>query len=140
MNFLLDTNVVSEPVTRQPNRAVLAWIGRQDPLALYLSVATCAEIEAGIATLPSSRRRSRLDQWRDQLVASFEDRILLIDLEVARSWASIRARSAREGAPIGPMDAFIAATAEARGLTLITRNVRDFEAWGGPIFNPWTAD
>ena len=138
MSFLLDTNVISEPVSKQPNQAVLDWIGEQEPTALYLSVATVAEIGAGIARLRASRQRSGLEHWRAQLIESFEERVLPIDLRVAVNWGDIRARAAGAGASIGPMDAFLAATAEVHGFTLVTRNVKDFKIWGGRILNPWT--
>lgn len=137
MRFLLDTNVVSEPIGNAPNRNVVDWIADQDPFALHLSVVTFAEIGAGIGRLPPSRRRGSLEDWRERLLISFADRVLHVDLDVADAWGSIRARLSSLGASIGPIDAFLAATAQVHGLMLVTRNVRDFALWEGPLFDPW---
>ena len=137
MRYLLDTNVVCEPTAAAPNPRVLAWIGRQDWRDIFVSVVTLAEIAEGVARLPAGRRRDRLDVWRRELIESLDDRILLLDEQIAGTWGALRAQLAAEHRTIGPMDAFIAATAQNHGLTLVTRNERHFTAWGGPVLNPW---
>lgn len=136
--FLLDTNVVSAPAQAVPDRSVLGWIGRQKPSDIYISAITIAEVEQGIAAIPHSRRRLHLEAWRDEMVDSMEGRIIPVELEIARAWGSLRARLAGLGRSIEPLDAFIAATAEVNNLVLVTRNVKHFNAWGGPLLNPWT--
>ncbi len=138
MSFLLDTNVVSEAVAKTPSPDVLAWVRAQPSASLHLSVATIAEIDFGIARLADSLRRGRLQLWRDGVVASVGGRILPVDLIVASAWAKLRARAQAENRTMPLIDALLAATADVHGLTLVTRNVRDFEAWPGAILNPWS--
>ncbi len=135
--FLLDTNVVSEPAQPSAEPRVLAWIARQDPFALYASAITVAEIEQGIAGLPTSQRRRRLEAWRDDLLEAMAERIVPVDSTIALAWGGLRARLAARGLSIAPLDGFLAATAEVAGLTLVTRNTKHFRAWGGPLFDPW---
>lgn len=138
MNFLLDTNVVSELTATTPAEDVVAWIEAQSSGSIHFSVATIGEIDFGIAILNASRRRERLQIWRDGLVTSNARRILPVDLAVATAWAALRARAQAEKRTMPIVDALLAATAEVHGLTLVTRNTRDFKAWGGPVLNPWS--
>ena len=141
MSFLLDTTVVSEWVKVRPNRGVVRWLAAADEDRLFLSVVTLAELRYGIERMPVGARRKRLDAWlRNELLLRFEGRILPIDRVVADAWGSVVARSEAAGRPIGAMDAFLAATAQAHDITLVTRNTSDFEASLGDIINPWAAD
>jgi predicted nucleic acid-binding protein len=138
VSFLLDTDVVSEWVKSRPDRSVVAWLAAVDEDQVFISVVTLAELRYGIERMAPSRRRNRLAQWlRDDLPLRFDGRVLSIDPIVADVWGKVVARSEAAGRPIGAMDAFIAATAEAHGLTLVTRNVPDFEASIKAIINPW---
>ncbi len=138
MSVLLDTNVVSEGIKPQANPTVLAWLDSIDEDRIFLSVATFAEIRTGIELLPAGRRRYRLEAWIGEIAARFEGRILPIDRQIAEAWGVINVRRRRVGSPIGSLDAFFAATAEVHGLTLATRNVRDFGQVGIDVFDPWT--
>jgi len=139
MTFLLDTNVISEPMKARPNPGVLAWLGQVDEDSVFLSVVTITELRYGIERLATGRRRDRLDGWlRTDLTSRFGERILPVDLEIAEACGRIVARSESVGRPIEPRDAFIAATAEVRGLTLVTRNVSDFAATVRNLVTPWT--
>lgn len=139
MNYLLDTNVVSEWTKPNPNPGVVAWLSEVDEDRVHLSVVTLAELRRGIERLPAGGRRMRLDEWlRQELVPRFEGRIIPIDEAVAESWGRVVARRDAAGRPIGTMDAFIAATAECHGLTLVTRNLADFAGSPGEIQNPWS--
>ena len=139
MNFLLDTNVISEPMKARPNAGVLAWLAEADEDSVFVSVVTITELRYGIERLITGRRRDRLDRWlRKDLTSRFGERILPIDLEIADACGRLVARSESLGRPIEPRDAFIAATAEVRGLILVTRNVSDFEATVKTIVTPWT--
>jgi toxin FitB len=141
MSFLLDTTVVSEWVKTRPNRGVIAWLAEADEDRVFISVVTLAELRYGIERMASGRRRKRLDEWvRSELPLRFEGRVLSIDGIVADSWGKVVARSEVAGRPIGAMDAFIAATAEVYGMTLVTRNTSDFEASLERIINPWAED
>src|SRR3546814_9122433 len=112
VNFLLDTNGVSEWVKQQPNAGVIAWLAWVDEDRVFLSVVTLAEIRHGIERLPAGARRKRLDTWlRDELPLRFEGRVLSVDEAVADSWGKVVASRETTGRPIGVMDAFIAAPA-----------------------------
>ena len=140
MSFLLDTNVVSEWVKPEPDARVLRWFAAVDEDSVWLSVITFAEIRLGVERLRPGRRRDTLAAWlENDLPARFEGRIIGIGLGVAESWGRIVARGAKAGKSVSAMDAFLAAIAELRGLTLVTRNTRDFEAVGVPVLNPWAA-
>lgn len=138
MNFLVDTNVVAEWVKPQPEPRVVTWLAAADEDRVFLSVATLAEIRRGVEALPVGRRRDRLAAWVvDELPARFEGRILDIDQGVATEWGGVVVRSENAGVPIGTMDAFLAATARAHSLTLVTRDVGDFRCAGIDVLNPW---
>ncbi|HLW70302.1 MAG TPA: type II toxin-antitoxin system VapC family toxin [Candidatus Binataceae bacterium] len=138
MNFLVDTNVVSEWVTPQPDRNVISWLANVDEDRVFISVISFAEIRRGLEMLPAGRRRDRLAAWlTEELPVRFEDRILNIDPHVAETWGVVMARGQKLGLTLGSMDAFVAATAEVHTLTLATRNVKDFERLGISLLDPW---
>ncbi len=140
MNYLLDTNVVSEWVKPQPQLSVVEWVAGVDEDRVFLSVASVAEIRRGIELLDTGRRRDQLETWlADELLSRFESRIIDLDLAVANAWGQLMARAQKAGVGLSSMDAFFAATALARGLTLVTRNVGDFERLGVELLNPWDA-
>jgi predicted nucleic acid-binding protein len=138
LTFLLDTNVVSEWVKPTPAEPVVEWLAEVNEDEVFLSVISLAELRRGVELLDAGRRRDRLEKWltRD-LAERFEGRIFPVDLAVADAWGRITARATRAGRPVGSVDAFFAATAEAYGLTLATRNIRDFTALGVTLLNPW---
>jgi hypothetical protein len=139
VSFLLDTNVVSEWVKPRPDPHVVAWLDEVDEDRVFLSVVTLAELRHGIDRLPAGRRRERLDEWlREELPDRFESRVLAIDPAVADAWGRIVAQRERSGRPIGTMDAFVAATAEVHGLTLVTRNASDLRPSVKSVFDPWS--
>lgn len=139
MNFLLDTNVISEPTRPEPDPGVMGWLAAADEEAVYLSVITITELRYGIQRLPAGKRRTRLDRWlAGDLRERFQGRILEIDVETADLCGRLIARSEGRGRPIEVRDAFIAACAEYHGLTLVTRNAKDFDAVVSHIVVPWT--
>lgn len=139
MNFLLDTNVILEPLKARPNAGVLAWLAEADEDSVFLSVITITELRYGIERLAAGRRRDRLDGWlRKDLRSRFDGRILPVDVEIADICGRLVALSESLGHPIEARDAFIAATAEVHALTLVTRNASDFEATVKTIVTPWT--
>ena len=139
MTLLLDTNVVSEWVKPRPEPRVVRWLADVDEDRVFISVVTVGELRRGIARLPAGRRRERLDEWlRDELSQRFEGRVLPIDVTIANVWGTIVAQRERAGRPISTMDAFMAATADVHGLTLVTRNASDFRAAVRTVFDPWT--
>jgi hypothetical protein len=138
VSFLLDTSVVSELVRKVPHEGVVNWLGGQDEDALYLSVLTLGELEKGISKLKASARRDRLRTWvsRD-LTARFAHRFLSIDARVAERWGALTGDSEKRGIPLPVIDSLIAATALEHGLTVVTRNVDDFERCGVACVDPW---
>jgi len=88
--------------------------------------------------LEDGRRRTALAAWlAHDLSARFSERVLPIDHAVAERWGDLMAQSRRSGVALSVMDGFFAATALAHNLTLVTRNVKDFAAFGVPLLNPW---
>ena len=137
--FLIDTNVLSE-YNRPggPDTGVKRWLETTDRQSQHVSVITLAEIQKGIELLAEGKRRAQLEQWLTQdLEAWFSGRILPVDRQVAMRWASLVAQGSRTGRPLPTVDSLIAATALTHGLTIVTRNTRDFEGIGATTINPW---
>jgi predicted nucleic acid-binding protein len=138
VTYLLDTNVVSEWTRSRPDPAVVAFLDSANEDTVFLSVITLAELRRGVNRLPDGRRRKALDEWlENDLIHRFNGRILGIDREVASAWGRMMATVERRGRAPGVMDAWIAAIAAVRGLTVVTRNVADFEPFLKNILNPW---
>ncbi len=134
MTYLLDTNVLSETRKRRPTARVAAWIAATPPDRLHVSVLTLGEIEQGIARVRGRGDRDQafaLERWLRDVQAGFEDRVLPITLPIATAWG--RQQYAQ---PIPVIDALIAATARVHGLTVVTRNVKDFELARSPGSRP----
>ncbi|MDE2348109.1 MAG: type II toxin-antitoxin system VapC family toxin [Gammaproteobacteria bacterium] len=139
MNFLLDTNIVSEWTKPRPNAGVVDWLAKVDEDEVFLSVVTFAELRHGIERLAPGARRRRLDEWlRAELPLRFDARIVGVDGAIADEWGRLVARREARGRPFHAMDALIAATAQVHDLTLVTRNTADFEASVPSLLNPWT--
>lgn len=143
--YLLDTNVISEEMNREPNSAALTWM-RETPVELaFLSVISLGEIERGIAKLErraggSTRRSRELAAWLTlALLPRFRGRILDITPPIARRWGRMLDEQEGKGVPPQWGDTLIAATAAQNGFTVVTRNTADFRALGVPFFNPWEA-
>ncbi|MGH7108321.1 MAG: type II toxin-antitoxin system VapC family toxin [Acetobacteraceae bacterium] len=122
----------------RPDPGVADWQRGVNPNELFLSVVTWAELRRGIVRLGRGARAERLRYWlEDGLARQFFRRILPVDLEIADAWGLLRAQRDAIGRPMGAMDCLIAATAQVHGLTLVTRNVRDFEGTVSRILCPW---
>lgn len=139
MSFLLDTNVLSEPLKERPSSRVLTWLAQVNEDRVFVSVVTITELRYGVERLARGKRRERLDGWlRKDLISRFEGRILPVDLRIAEACGGLMARSESMGRPLEARDGFIAATAEVHDLTLVTRNTSDFEPTLKALINPWT--
>ena len=140
MDYLLDTCVLSECVRRKPNQRLKAWLRNAARTGgFYVSVITIGEIAEGIESLSEDDpRKSRLAEWfgRDILEA-YRDRILDFDRETALAWGRIKGAINRVGLVRPDLDAQIAATALAHGLTVVTRNVDDMAHTGVEVVNPF---
>jgi predicted nucleic acid-binding protein len=138
--MLLDTNVISEAMRQAPEARVVAWIDAQSLETLWLSAITVAELRAGVAQLPPGKRRTGLDEDLEQRVLPlFAGRILAFDLCCTQAYAQIKESLRKSGRSIGAADGFIAATAGAHGLAVVSRDVAPFQAAGLPVFDPWAA-
>jgi toxin FitB len=139
LNFLLDTNVISEWVKPRPDPGMAQWLAETDEDRVFISVVTLAELRQGVELLASGERRNRLDGWlRHDLPLRFEGRILIIDAAIADTWGRLMAQSRSDGRPVGAMDTLIAATAKVHDLTIVTRNTVDFKNLVPNILNPWS--
>jgi predicted nucleic acid-binding protein len=136
--IILDTNVLSEVFRPDPSDAVIAWLGAQEPLSVFITAITQAEVLDGLEVLPDGKRRKRLFEAIEKvLVEEFLGRILSFDEDAARLYPKIVSGRNALGRPISQFDAMIAATTLARRATLATRNTSDFEHCGIRIVNPW---
>ncbi|MCK1275286.1 type II toxin-antitoxin system VapC family toxin [Bradyrhizobium sp. 61] len=135
--FLLDTNVISE--LRRPNKAdrnVVAWANAIPAANFFISVISILEIELGARLIErkDAVQGAVLRTWiDDHILARFEGRIMAIDTAVAQRCAQLHVPN-----PRAERDALIAATALVHGLTVVTRNVGDFEPTGVTLLNPWS--
>lgn len=135
MNYLIDTNVISELLKLQPNSKVVTWFQAIPNDNLFISVLTLGEIRKGVDQIASGAKKEKLRLWLEhELPAWFRNRILSIDLEVADRWGRLIAQVKR---PVPAIDSLIAATALHFDLTLVSRNEIDFKYPGLEIINPW---
>ena len=133
--YLLDTNVLSETRKRQPAEGVTEWIAATPPERLHVSVLTLGEIEQGIARIRGrgdQQQAGALERWLREVELGFADRILPVTLLVASAWGRQQYKQ-----PISVIDALIAATARVNGMTVVTRNVTDFQHSGIQVLNPF---
>jgi toxin FitB len=137
--WLLDTNVVSELKRKNPNRKVAGFVAAEPLDRLHLSSITFAEIRFGIELLSDAARRSDLTLWFDnQLRPMFAGRVLPVSEDVLLKWRLIIEDGRRRGHTFSQPDVLIAATAAHHGLTMVTRNVKEFAVAGVAVFDPWS--
>jgi len=134
--FLVDTNVFSELPKPKPEASVIEWLN--DPQnKIFLSAVTIAELQSGVLQMPEGRKKQFYQNWLDDFFIHFGDFVLDFNKAVAITWGHLEAELKRKGRPIPVRDSFLAATALHYGLTIATRNEKDFLATGVKIFNPW---
>jgi predicted nucleic acid-binding protein len=136
--ILLDTNVVSEAMTREPHPRVREWLDAQAGETLFLSSITVAELLSGIGALLDGKRKQSLAAALDDVLDVFVGRILPFDTEAARHYAdlAVKARAAGRGFPTP--DGYIAAIAAAHGFAVASRVMSAFTAAGLTVIDPWT--
>lgn len=131
--YLLDTNVVSELRRPKPHGAVLAWFEGLEDTTLHLSAVTVGEIQAGIEITREQDevKASQIEAWLELVASAYN--VLPMDARTFRAWARLMHR--RSDTVVE--DAMLAATAKVHGLTVVTRNVADFEPFDVPLLNPF---
>lgn len=136
MNYLLDTNVVSEIQRKRPNQRVLTWIENTEPASLHISALTLGEIAKGAAKLARRdvAQATTFLRWLDAARLQFVNRVIAVDSEIAVAWGHLNAHR-----PLPIVDGLLAATALVHRMTLVTRNVRDVADLGLSLLNPWDA-
>jgi predicted nucleic acid-binding protein len=134
VQYLLDTNVLSETRKKQADERVIAFLTNSDPSTLYISVLTLGELRKGVAQRQRSdaAAAAALAAWVDGLEFGFADRILGIDTATARLWGELSAQRPR---PV--VDTLLAATALVHGLTFVTRNTGDVQDIDMTLHNPF---
>ena len=141
MKYLLDTNIISEFISKVPNEKVLNFIDSIDECDIYLSVITIGEIKVGIEKLNRETHHKKIDillNWlENDLLQRFQGRILEIDIDTILKWSEITAKLQKIGKPMPIMDSLIAATCLTNKSILITRNSKDFYNLEIEIINPF---
>ena len=131
--FLVDTSVISELKRKRPHGAVLAWLRSVPATELRISAMTIGEIQAGVEiTREQDVAKAReIETWLEQIIGSYQ--VLAIDSAVMRVWAKLMHAKSSDLYE----DAIIAATATVHGLTIATRNTRDFKSFATKVFDPF---
>lgn len=138
MSYILDTNIISELIAKQPNQRVIDWLKGVDTNNLFLSVITIGEIKKGIEKLPESLRKKNIQDWfENDLLIGFEGRILSLDLSVILLWGELIGELEKKGRKLSPLDSLIAATTKHHNYILVTRNEKDFDGIEIVVFNPF---
>jgi toxin FitB len=138
MRYILDTNVISEAINKQPNPEVINWLREMDAQELYLSVVTIGEIKKGVEKLSESHRKQTIKDWfENDLLIKFEGQILALDLPIILVWGKLVGELEQKGRKLPALDSLIAATAKYHDYTLVTRNEKDFAGIDITIFNPF---
>ena len=137
MSYLIDTNVLSELRRHQPDAQVVRWMAERPATTLYLSVLTLGELRKGVEGLMAEARKRRLLDWLEvELPAYFAGRIVSVDAAAVERWGRLLSQARR---PLPAIDSLLAATALAHGLTLVTRNLKDFQYPDLQVLDPWVA-
>ena len=139
IDWLLDTNILSELRRPKPEPKVLAFIAAQPLERLFVSTVTFAEIRVGIELLGDPHRRAELTSWlTHKLRPMFEQRALAISEDVMFKWRLLVEEGRKAGHTFSQPDLIIAATALHHGLTVVSRDITHYARAGAPVFNPWT--
>ncbi len=137
--IVLDTNVLSALMQREPERRVVAWLDRQPPESVWTTSITIFEVFFGLELMAPGRRRRRLEAaFARAIDDDLEGRVLAFDEEAARQAANLAARRRRAGKPVDFRDIEISGIVASRRATLVTRNTRHFEDLGIDLADPWS--
>jgi predicted nucleic acid-binding protein len=134
MTYLVDVNVLSEPTKPAPDAKVVSWLTANES-DIVVDAIILGELRIGILTLPAGRKRTQLERWFADVVETID--CLPWDAAVSRRWAELVVESRRKGHLLPLLDGMIAATALTHGMTIATRNGRDFHQAGVKVFDPF---
>jgi predicted nucleic acid-binding protein len=140
VKWLIDTNVISETVRLRPNQAVTSWMADQPVEHVVISVVTLAEIQDGIRSADAERRCLLVDWFDTMVMPIFGERIVPLTVDVMIDWVALSRRLAATRRTRKAADLLIAATARVHGLTVVSRNHRDFADTGVRLLNPWSGE
>ena len=134
MRYLLDTNIISELRKKVPNNGVQEWIKQVQVNQIYISCLTVGEIKTGILKLAKKdKAQARLiDKWLEELMHEYKEQILGIDLETSEEWAKLMSSDSNH-----IIDNLIAAQAIQNNMTVVTRNIKDYQAGSLKLLNPF---
>lgn len=135
--IVVDTNVISELMRPSPAPAVANWVRKHSQQELYTTSVTLAEVRYGIERLDAGRRKESFRSAAEEIFTAFDEYVLSFDRTAAIQYATIVSGRERAGLPIDGFDAQIAAICYTHRATLATRNVKDFQATGIEITDPW---
>ena len=139
MAWLLDTNILSELRKPNPTLRVVDFVANSPLLDLHISEVTLAEIRFGIQRLADPIREKELNHWLEQRIRPmFEGRVLPITEEIMLKWRILVEDGRKAGHTYSQPDLIIAATAVHHGLTVVTRDRKEFDRAGVAALNPWT--
>ena len=136
--WLLDTNILSELRRPRPDRKVVAFVAAQPLERLYISTVTFAEIRFGIEVVDDAGRRAELNAWlANKVRPMFEQRVLAISEDIMLKWRLLVEEGRKAGHTFSQPDLMIAATALHHGLTVVSRDVSEYQKARVPVLNPW---
>jgi toxin FitB len=141
MNWLLDTNLISETKKTQKSPEVMTWVNNQPLDHLFTSTMNIAELAYGAARLSNISKRREIENWiANKIRPWFDGRILEVDEDVLVRWRIITRQMDISGQPSPATDLLIAAVALQNRMGVATRDTKQFVATGVPTFNPWTGE
>jgi toxin FitB len=139
VKWLLDTNVISESVRKNPSPVVMDWIATQPAGETAISILTLAELRDGALCTRDEVKRRQLTEWINAEVAdSFYERTLPLTADVLLDWIGLARTLRLKGSMRDPADLLIAATARVHDFILVSRNVRHFVRTGILVYDPWS--
>lgn len=139
MAYLLDTNALSEIDKPRPNRSFLQWFNQVPALELYVSCISVGELYKGVQLQPDGIKQRKLMARTEEIVAAFDNHVLSIDQSATRLWGELMAQGQQKGTTAPAIDVLIATQCLQYQLTLVTRNVKDFEQFSGlQMLSPWS--
>ena len=134
MKYLVDANVLSEATKPAPDPKVVAWLEANEA-GIVIDAIVLGELSAGILALPAGRKRQRLAHWFESVVQAID--CIPWDAAIGLRWAKLLIELRKRGTPLPVLDSMIAATALRHGLTVVTRNTRDFARAGVAVVDPF---